>query len=113
MDVFFSYDRFHDESAQRVRWVDFAGNDTPILSPEDLILHKITFARSKDWRDIGDLLYSQRDSIDIPYIQQWLAYFFPPDETKAETDPTRVDSRVTLFNDLVAMVDRQGGHEQR
>jgi hypothetical protein len=109
VDLFFSYDAFHEVSAARVRHVDFADARLPILSPEDLILHKLTFARSKDWRDIADILYAQRGSLDLPYIQRWLAYFFPPDQTKAETDETRVDSRVKLFGDLLDTVQRSSG----
>jgi hypothetical protein len=112
VDLFFSYDPFHEASAKRVRQVEFAGERLPILSPEDLILHKVTFARSKDWRDIADILYSQRGAIDFSYIERWLTDFFPPDETKPETDDTRFDSRIVLFRNLVDALQQYGNENQ-
>jgi hypothetical protein len=82
------------------------------LSPEDVIIHKLTFNRPKDWRDIADMLYTQGERIDLAYIRRWLADIFRPDETKAEIDPSLFDTRVALVDDLVATV-RRSASEQR
>lgn len=112
VDVFFSYDPFHEASAGRMRRVPYGDTEIPILAPEDIILHKITFSRAKDWRDVADILFSQRDTIDIPYIRRWLAYFFPPDETRPATDQARYDSRIKLFDDLVRAIGWDAGNER-
>jgi len=106
LDLFFSYDPFHAVSAKRTRRVAFAGTEIPILSVEDVILHKLLFNRPKDWRDIADMLYAQRDTLDRGYIQEWLGYFFPPDELQ---EP---ETRVRLFGELLHAMERYGGTER-
>jgi hypothetical protein len=59
-------------------------------------------------RDIADLLYTQRDRLDIAYIHHWLGYFFPPDETRLEGDPLRYDTRRTRFTDLLEAIGQYG-----
>ena len=112
LDLFFSYDPFHDSTASRTRRVPFANAEIPILSAEDVIVHKLLFNRPKDWRDIADILYSERGTIDLPYIRQWLSYFFPPDETKREDEEGRLDTRITLFRDLADSIQPYGGRER-
>jgi hypothetical protein len=110
VDLFFSFDPFHEASRARVRRVPVVDDiEIPILAAEDVILHKLLFNRPKDWADIADLLYSQRDTLDLSYIDRWLTSFFPPDETRPEDDPLRYDTRRTRFAELVAAVERQGG----
>lgn len=107
VDLFFSYDPFHAVSALRIRRVPFADVEIPILAVEDVILHKLLFNRPKDWRDIADMLYAQRDAVDRGYIQEWLAYFLPADEATQEPD-----TRVRLFGELMEAMQRYGGTER-
>ncbi|MBI2761439.1 MAG: hypothetical protein HYX51_08450 [Chloroflexi bacterium] len=58
------------------------------------------------------MLYAQGDALDLAYIRRWLGYLFPPDETNQEPEAARVDTRITLFTDLVEAVHRSGGRER-
>ncbi len=109
VDLFFSYHPFHASSASRVREYPYAGITIPVLSPDDVIVHKVLFNRGKDWLDITDIIYSQQRGLDIGYIRHWLLEFFPPDETKAETDETRYDLRIRRFDATVEAVQQRGG----
>lgn len=42
------------------------------ISPEDLIIHKITSSRPRDIEDVEGILIRQRDKLDIRYINNWL-----------------------------------------
>ena len=42
-----------------------------LLSPEDVIISKLRWARSKDEDDVKDVMTVQRDRLDWPYIEQW------------------------------------------
>lgn len=103
VDLFFAYDPFHNASAGRVRRVPFGDAEIPILSAEDLILHKLLFNRPKDWRDIADMLYAQRELLDRSYIEAWLSYFLPPDEATHEPE-----TRVRLLSELWDAIERYG-----
>jgi len=43
-----------------------------IISPEDLIIHKITSSRPRDLEDLRGILIRQKGKLDIRYIQEWL-----------------------------------------
>jgi predicted nucleotidyltransferase len=43
-----------------------------LISPEDLIIHKITSSRPRDLEDLKGILIRQRGKMDVHYIQQWL-----------------------------------------
>jgi len=42
------------------------------VTPEDLIIHKLTALRPQDIGDISGILIHQRDKLDISYIKYWL-----------------------------------------
>ncbi|KPK42171.1 MAG: hypothetical protein AMJ78_03465 [Omnitrophica WOR_2 bacterium SM23_29] len=42
------------------------------VSPEDLIIHKITAGRPRDIEDVRGILLRQQKKLDISYIQYWL-----------------------------------------
>lgn len=44
-----------------------------VISPEDLIIHKIISEREKDRNDIIGILLRQKGKIDLRYIRKWLA----------------------------------------
>jgi hypothetical protein len=71
IDLFFSYDRFHDEMRRAARRVPFAETTIPILSPEHLAVCKAIFDRPKDWLDIEQILVAT-DPLDLPEIEAWL-----------------------------------------
>lgn len=71
VDLFFSYDPFHDEMRRAARRVPFAETTIPILSPEHLAVCKAMFDRPKDWLDIEQILVAT-DPLDLPEIEAWL-----------------------------------------
>jgi len=71
VDLFFSYDPFHEEMKHRARRVPFAEIRIPILAPEHLAVCKAMFDRPKDWLDIEQILVAT-DPLDLPEIEAWL-----------------------------------------
>lgn len=43
-----------------------------LISPEDLIIHKIASFRPRDIDDVSGILIRQKGRLDIKYIEQWL-----------------------------------------
>lgn len=43
-----------------------------LVSPEDLIIHKITSSRPRDLEDLKGILVRQKGKLDIRYIRFWL-----------------------------------------
>jgi hypothetical protein len=71
VDLFFSYDEFHDEMRRGARRVPFGEETLPILSPEHLAICKAIFDRSKDWLDIEQILVATHP-LDLPEVESWL-----------------------------------------
>jgi hypothetical protein len=71
IDLFFSYDPFHDDMHRAARRVPFAETTIPILSPEHLAVCKAMFDRPKDWLDIEQILVAT-SPLDLPEIEAWL-----------------------------------------
>lgn len=73
VDLFFSYDAFHESCLARLRRVPFGEDESiHVLAPEDLLVFKAIFARDKDWRDIDELVYAMGDELDAAYARNWL-----------------------------------------
>jgi hypothetical protein len=96
LDLFFAYDALHDACRARRRFVAFPGERIAILSPEDLAIFKVLFAREKDWRDLRELLFAQAERFDAGYAIGWLDRILAPDDARlarfrslalAEPDP--------------------------
>jgi hypothetical protein len=72
VDLFFSYDAFHERCLERRRRVPFGEGDwIHVLAPEDLVVFKAVFDREKDWRDIEELAYAQAGELDAAYATDW------------------------------------------
>lgn len=71
VDLFFSYDPFHEEMKRRARRVPFAETTIPILAPEHLAVCKAMFDRTKDWLDIEQILVATAP-VDVEEIETWL-----------------------------------------
>lgn len=82
IDLFFSYDPFHESCASRVREVPFGEDRIRILGPEDLVLFKATFDRRKDWIDIEQVLFTTAGEFDIGYARRWLERLVGPDDPR-------------------------------
>jgi hypothetical protein len=71
IDLFFSYDPFHDAMRTAARRAPFAGTTLPILAPEHLAVCKAMFNRPKDWLDIEQILVAT-SPLDREEIASWL-----------------------------------------
>jgi hypothetical protein len=71
VDLFFSYDPFHDAMRQGARKVPFNEGTISILSPEHLAICKAMFDRPKDWIDIEQILVAT-EPLDVGEIEDWL-----------------------------------------
>jgi hypothetical protein len=71
VDLFFSYDEFHEEMRRQARRVPFGEATLPILAPEHLAVCKAMFDRTKDWLDIEQILVAT-DPVDLAEIEDWL-----------------------------------------
>lgn len=72
VDLFFSYDPFHDSAATAVCTVPFADNSIPILAAEHLMVCKAVFNRAKDWVDIDSML-ELGTNVDGAEVLRWVA----------------------------------------
>jgi len=81
VDLFFSYDPFHDEMRRSARKVPFADGTIPILSPEHLAVCKAMFDRPKDWIDIEQILVAT-EPLDLSEIETWLERMVGEDDPR-------------------------------
>jgi hypothetical protein len=91
LDLFFSYNELHDACLERQRKVPFGGERLTILSPEDLAIFKVLFARDKDWRDLREMLFAQGPDLDTSIVIDCLLRILAAD-----------DERLARFRALVA-----------
>jgi hypothetical protein len=83
VDLFFSYDPFHDEMRRRARKVPFGQGTIPILSPEHLAVCKAMFDRPKDWIDIEQILVAT-SPLNLQEIEIWLERMVGLDDPRME-----------------------------
>jgi len=100
VDLFFSYDEFHEAMPGKARRVPFGGATLRILSPEHLAVCKAMFDRPKDWLDIEQILVAA-DPLDVAEIDGWLHRMV------GESDP-RLDKLEEIKNRL-AIEEAPGG----
>lgn len=83
LDLFFSYDALHESCLERCRRVPFGDDaEIPVLAAEDLVLFKVLFDRDKDWRDIGEVLFSLAADFDADYARTWLGRILAADDER-------------------------------
>jgi hypothetical protein len=82
VDLFFSYDAFHDAAAVARRTVPFADQTIEVLSREHLLVCKVVFDRPKDWVDIDAMLAEvDGDELDAAEVLRWVG------RIAGDTDP--------------------------
>jgi Nucleotidyl transferase AbiEii toxin, Type IV TA system len=81
VDLFFSYDPFHEEMRKGTRQVPFAETTIPILAPEHLVVCKAMFDRPKDWLDIEQIL-AATEPLDLREIETWLERMVGPSDQR-------------------------------
>ncbi|PIP20967.1 MAG: hypothetical protein COX40_01950 [Candidatus Omnitrophica bacterium CG23_combo_of_CG06-09_8_20_14_all_40_11] len=57
---------------KRARFKKINSIKVKLISPEDLIIHKITSERPRDLEDLGGILVRQKNKLDMRYIIFWL-----------------------------------------
>jgi hypothetical protein len=72
LDLFFSYDPFHDACQAARRMVPFGDAEIPILAAEHLIVCKAVFDRRKDWIDIEQVLFVTAADIHVEEVSTWM-----------------------------------------
>lgn len=72
LDLFFWNLQFHASCCERRRQYALQGQTIDVLSPEDLIVCKVAFARDKDARDIAQMLDSMGERLDVAYVLKWV-----------------------------------------
>ena len=72
VDLFFSYDPFHDAARDATRTVPFADTEIPVLSADHLLVCKAIFDRPKDWVDI-DAMVAWGTPLDRDEVLRWTA----------------------------------------
>ncbi len=82
IDLFFAYDALHRSAMERRRRVDFYGDPIHVLGPEDLIVFKATFDRSKDWDDIAGMIFACPEPLDHDYVRRWLERIDGPERQR-------------------------------
>ena len=70
VDVFLVTTPYQHEAFRRRRKIEFEGREVWMISPEDLILHKLLAGRFKDLSDIDDILLIQGEP-DRAYLRTW------------------------------------------
>ncbi len=77
IDLFFSYDPFHDAARAARRVVPFGTATIPILAPEHLIVCKAVFNRPRDWVDIDAVLahadLTDDGDLDVAEVLRWVS----------------------------------------
>ncbi len=72
LDLFFSYDPFHDACQASRRMVPFGDTRIPILAAEHLLVCKAVFDRRKDWIDIEQVLFMTAAELDVVEVTTWM-----------------------------------------
>lgn len=57
---------------KRARFKELFSMKIKLITPEDLVLHKITSSRARDLEDLQGLLIRQFGKLDMEYINSWL-----------------------------------------
>ena len=83
IDLFFSYDAFHDAAAAARRVVPFADGSIPILAAEHLTVCKVVYDRAKDWVDI-DAMLAADVALDTAEVLRWVGRIAGDDDPRYE-----------------------------
>jgi hypothetical protein len=81
IDLFFSYDPFHDAARDAARTVPFAETEIPVLAADHLMVCKVVFDRPKDWVDI-DAMLAGGTPVDAGEVLRWVSRITGPDDPR-------------------------------
>lgn len=72
LDLFIPDIPLYESARTRRRSVSFQGRPALIWSPEDCVLFKLLYFRTKDRADVETLVAVQGATLDVDYIRRWL-----------------------------------------
>ncbi len=81
IDLFFSYDPFHEAAGRASRPVPFGDATIPVLGPEHLVVCKAVFDRAKDWVDIEAMLNLGME-LDAAEVLRWVGRIAGDDDPR-------------------------------
>lgn len=89
VDVFFDYAPVHAEAGRHRRIVPFAGTEIPVLGPEELVVFKAMFDRTKDWADVEAVIGA--GTVDLAIVRRLLRGMLGDDDQRFDrlTDAER------------------------
>jgi len=71
-----SFDEFNVEEFERRRNIEFEGISLAVVSPEDIVIAKLRWAKAGESelqiRDVAIVLRSQAGNLDIAYVEKWV-----------------------------------------
>lgn len=71
-DIIIAENILEYQAIKRARLKKLGTVKARVVSPEDLIIHKITSSRPRDIEDLKGILIRQKGKLDIKYIIKWL-----------------------------------------
>jgi len=75
VDFIFSYTPYEKQALKRVKKEKLKKYKVNFASIEDLIIHKIFAARTRDLEDVKIIIQKNHNSINFKYIKKWLNEF--------------------------------------
>lgn len=81
VDFIFSFTPYESQAIQRANKVRILDRYVSFAAVEDLIIHKIFAGRPRDIEDVQSVM-SKHPTLDIPYVEKWLADFDNASEEK-------------------------------
>ncbi|MBI4678462.1 MAG: nucleotidyltransferase family protein [Elusimicrobia bacterium] len=71
IDLFVAGDEYQFSALSRRRAIPIGGGSIAVLSPEDLLLHKLVAGRTRDMADVESLLEAMGPKLDRHYLRRW------------------------------------------
>ncbi len=89
VDLVFAGSPYELEAIGRARSVAIGGSDLPVISPEDLLIHKILAGRPRDVEDAASVVLRQGDRLDrrmVLGVLSELASFLADDDLRRRAE---------------------------
>ena len=80
VDLFFNYERLHEEASRHGRLVPFAWERIPILGPIELAVFNAVFDRTRDWADIEAMVAAE--TLDVDAVHEHLVELLGPGDER-------------------------------
>ena len=80
VDLYFAYERLHEEAARHRREGAFGGKRIPVLGPIELAVFKAVFDRTRDWADIEAMVTAE--TLDVAAVRKHLTELLGEDDER-------------------------------